>query len=94
MKRLRMFLKSELINRNLFTAINSWAVAVIRYSAAIMGWTKEEMQNLDRVTRKLLFNFKAVYPKSNIDQLYMKRDSGGKGLVSIEECVANERRNL
>ena len=93
-KCLRILLKSKLNSRNLFMAINSLVVAVIRYSAAIVGWTKEEMRNLNQVTRKLLYKFKAVHPKSNIDRLYTKRNNGGRDLISIEKCVANKSHNL
>ena len=37
MKRLKLLIKSKLDGRNLFHAINSWAVAVARYSAAFIG---------------------------------------------------------
>ena len=73
MKRLKLLLKSKLNGRNLFHAINSWAVTVVRYSAAFIGWTKEETQEMDRRTRKLLVQYKALHPKSNVTRLYMQR---------------------
>ena len=74
--------------------MNGWAVAVVRYSAGLIDWTKEEVRELDRVTRKLMFEHSALHPKSNVIRLYMKRKNGGRGLTGIEECVASEVRNL
>ena len=71
--RLKLLLKSKLNSPNLITAMNSWAVAVVRYSAGLIDWTKEEVRELDRVTRKLMFEHSALHPKSNVIRLYMKR---------------------
>jgi hypothetical protein len=94
LKRLRLLLKSHLNGRNLFSAINSWAVAVIRYSAAFIGWTQAEMMQLDRDTRKLLVKFGALHPKSNVVRVYMKRKNGGRGLIGVEDCVGGELRSV
>ena len=93
-KILKLLLKTKLNNGNLFSAINAWAVAVIRYSAAFIGWTKEELKDIDRATRKLIKNFGGLHPRSCIQRLYMKRCNGGRGLIGIEECVAGELRTL
>ena len=94
LERLRLLLKTRLNGRNLFTAINSWAVAVVRYSAAFVAWTQDEMKQLDRETRRLLVKFGALHPKSNILRIYMKREKGGRGLIGIEECVGGELRSV
>ena len=44
-------LKSKLNSGNVVTAINSRAVAVIRYDARLMKWTKDEIRTIDRKTR-------------------------------------------
>ena len=78
LKRLRLLLKSKPNSRNMLSAINSWAVAVVRYSAAFIGWTKEETQELDRQTRKLLVQSNALHSKSNVLRVYMRRKEGGR----------------
>ena len=50
------------------------------------------MRELDRSTRKILVKYGALHPKSNVQRVYMKRKSGGRGLISVEECVASELR--
>ena len=56
-------MKTYLNGKNLFQALNSWAISVIRYSAAFLDWTKEETKELDRSTRKQLIAGQALHPK-------------------------------
>ena len=51
-RRVRKILKSKLNGGNIIKAINARAVSVIRYSAGIIDSTKEELQIMDRKTRK------------------------------------------
>ena len=64
-----------------------WAISLLRYSAAFLDWTKEELQQLDRRTRKLLTMHKGLHPKSNVDRLYISRKEGGRGLLNVEGTV-------
>ena len=52
--RMKKQLKSKLNARNLIQGINFWAVASVRQSAAIVDWTKEDLQQFDRKMRILL----------------------------------------
>ena len=49
---------------------------------------------MDRKTRKVLNMYQALHPRSNVDRLYLPRSEGGKGLLSLEECVNAEKRSL
>ena len=40
--RVKAVSKSFLYSRNLFTALNVWAVSVVRYTAGILDWTGDE----------------------------------------------------
>ena len=42
---------------------------------------------IDRKTRKLFTIYGALHHKSNVDRLYIPRKEGGRGLISIEDCV-------
>ena len=42
--------KTQLNRKNLFLALNTWAISVIKYSAALLDWTNEETKELDRLT--------------------------------------------
>ena len=80
--------------KNLFLALNTWAITVIRYSAAFLDWTKEEIKELDRWTRKQLIAGRALHAKSNVMRLYIKRKYVGRGLINVEECCAAELRSI
>ena len=45
-------------------------------------------------TRKILTMNGIFHKKSNVDRLYMKRCDGGRGLISVEDCVRMEEANL
>lgn len=93
-RRVKAVAKSKLYSKNLFTALNSWAVSIVRYSAGILDWTVQELKSLDIKTRKILTMNGIFHKKGNVDRLYLKRREGGRGLISIEDCVRSEEGNL
>ena len=72
-RRVRHVLKSKLNGMNTFSAINSRAVVVVRYSAEVVQWRKSELQEIDRKTRKLLTIYRTYHLQSDKDRLYLKR---------------------
>ena len=92
--RIRKFLKTKLNSVNTISAINSRAVAVIKYSAGVIKWTKEELQNLDRKTRELLTIYWAFHPRGDKDSLCSSRRNGGRGLIRVKDCVNMEISKL
>lgn len=46
--------KSKLNSRYLVPGINAWAAWVLTYGAGIVEWIKEDLANLDRMTRKIM----------------------------------------
>ena len=93
-RRLRLVLRSKLNGKNKIKAINTLAVALLRYGAGIINWKVEELKSLDRTTRKTLTMYGALHPRSDVDRLYVKRKEGGRGLINIEDCVNSEKNNL
>ena len=93
-RRVRKILNSKLNGKNIITSINSRAVSIIRYSAGVLNWPVAEVKELDRKTRKQLTMHGAHHPKANTDRLYMKRESGGRGLISVEDCIEIESNSL
>ena len=91
-KRITLLMKTHLNGKDLFLALNTWVITVIRYSAAFLDWTKEETKELNRWTRKQLIAGRALHPNSNVMRIYIKRRYGGRGLISVEECCAAELR--
>eukprot|EP00116_Pleurobrachia_bachei_P000806 sb/3461068/ len=91
--RVKRLLSSSLHGKNLVTAINTWAIPVIRYGAGILDWTATEAKGLDMMTRKIL---RRGFIKSNsdIDRLYVSRKLGGRGLQRIEDVIVKEETGL
>ena len=71
-RRLGLILKSKLNDKNKIQAVNSWAVALLRYGAGIINWKVDELEKMNRTTRKTLAMYGALHPKSDIDRLYLK----------------------
>ena len=93
-RRIRQVLKSKLNGGNLVREVNTWTVSLIRYSAAFVSWRKSELQAIDRNTRNLFTMYGALHPKSDVDRLYIPRKEGGRGFISIEDCVELVIRGL
>jgi len=49
---------------------------------------------MDVNTRKILTMNGIFHKKENVDRLYLKRNEGGRGLMSVEDCVRVEENNL
>ena len=94
LRRVKKVAESKLYAGNVVGAVNSWAVSVVRYTAGILEWTDSELKAMDVKTRKRLTMNGAFHIRSNVDRLYMKRKVGGRGLMSVEECVRSEELAL
>ena len=93
-RRIRLILESKLNGGNVIKAMNTWAVAVLRYSGGILDWTKEELEGMDRKTRKLMTINRALHPRANVARLYLPRNEGGRGMKSVEETIRTEEHGL
>ena len=93
-RRVKLVAGSGLNGGNMMSAVNAWAVSVVRYTAGVLDWTQKELDTLDKKTRKILTMNGAFHMASSVDRLYMKRKDGGRGLISVEECVRAEERGL
>ena len=89
-----MILKSKLNGRNKITTLNIWAVSILRYGAGILKWNKNELQDTDRKTRKLMTINNELHPQSDIARLHVSRKNGGRGLIGCENRVKSEENSL
>ena len=87
LRRTRKLLETKPSCRNLFKEINTWAVHLVRYSGPFLKWTRDELKQMDQRTRKVITMHKALYPRDDVDRLYVSRKEGGRGLASIEDAV-------
>ena len=83
-RRVRHVLKSKVNGVDIFSAINSRAVAVVRYSAGGVHWRKDELQKINRKTRKLLAIYRTYHPQSDKD--LCKKKSRRKGINKCGGC--------
>ena len=84
-RRIKLVLKSELNARNKIVAINTLAVAVILYNYGVIDWKLDEIQDLDRMTRKQLCMNQMLARKADVDRIYLPYQEGGRSLMNLEK---------
>ena len=87
LRRTRKLLETKLSCLNLIKGINTWDVPLIRYSGPFLKWTRDELEQMYQITRKLMTMHKALHPRDDVDRLYVSRKEGGRWLASIEDSV-------
>jgi hypothetical protein len=60
----------------------------------VIKWTQAELEEMDRSTRKLLTIHRGSAMKSDVNRLYTSRSEGGRGLVSVSDCIKIEEASL
>ena len=93
-RKLRKVLKSKLNGGSSFRGVNTWAVSLLRYSAAFFRWRKSELQAINRKTSKLFTIYGTLYPKSDVDRSYIPRKEGRENFISIEDFFELAIRGL
>ena len=82
-QQIKLVLNSELNARNRIAAINTLAVPVVLYG--ITDWKLNEMQNLDKMTRKQLCLNWMLAKKADVDRIYLQWQEGGRSLMNLEK---------
>ena len=85
--RTRKLLETKLYSTILVKGINTWDVLLVRYSVPFLKWTREELKQMDKRTRKLMIMHKALHPRNDINRIYVSRREGRRGLASIKDAV-------
>ena len=57
-------------------------------------WNKEELQDIDKKSRKIMTMNKELHLRSDVARIYVLRKKGGRVLISCECCVRREESNL
>ena len=81
--RIHKLCQSRLNSRNLFKAINEYAISVLNYNIAQVDYTVEESKGLDHKVRTILRSYKAHYQPASLERLYLSRKDNGRGLNNI-----------
>lgn len=82
--RLTLILKSRLNSKNMFRAINAYAIPVLTYSFGIVKWSNTDLEELNRLNRTKLTEHRKLHPNSCIERITISRDEGGRGLLDIQ----------
>ena len=85
MKWIRKIWSSELHSNNKVIAHNTFAIPVLTPTFGSIKWTKDELEQMDVKTRKILSCNGSFNVNSDIDRLYTNRDKGGWGFNSIAD---------
>ncbi|GJQ79250.1 hypothetical protein Trydic_g5494 [Trypoxylus dichotomus] len=83
-KTLRTIWMSELTAKHKSTATNMLSMPIVSHTFASIRWNVDEINQLDRDTRKTLTMCKNLHPKASAQRLYLPRHEGGRGLINIE----------
>ena len=81
LRRVRQIWNSELYSRNKVLAHNIFAIPVLTPTFGILEWTKQDLDDLDIKTRKILTACASFHINSDIDRLYCYRKYGGRGCI-------------
>ena len=84
LRRTRKLLETKLSSRKLIKGINTWAVQLVRYSGPFLKWTREELKQMDQITRNLMTMYKPLHPRDDVDRLYVSRKEWGRGSASMD----------
>ena len=82
-KRVRKIWSSELSGYNKFISHNAFAVPVLIPTFGLLDWTIDEIDSIDKKTRKILTMTGNFHKNSDIDRFYMPRKLGGRGIKEI-----------
>ena len=74
-KAFRLFMKSQLKGKNKIKVANTWAVSLMRYGAGTIKLNKEELQEIDRKSRKFVTMNKELHPRSDVARICIPRKS-------------------
>ena len=84
-QQIKLVLNPELNARNRIAAINTLAVPVVLYSYGIIDWKLNEIQDLDKMTRKQLCMNWMLAKKADVDTIYLPCQEGGRSLMNLEK---------
>ena len=60
----------------------------------IIQWKASELEDLNRKSKKTIAMCGGLHTKSDVDRLYVGRKEGGRGLISVEQCIREEENSL
>ena len=93
-RRVKLICKSNIYAGNFICGMNAWAIMCDEVQWRNYSLDKRGTSGMDRRTRKIITLNRCLYSRSSVARLYMKRKEGGRGLISVDDCITTERRGL
>ena len=81
---IKLVLNSELNARNKIVAINTLGVPAVLYSYGVINLKLDEVQSLDKMTRKHLYMNQMLAKKAEVDRIYLLGQECGRSLMDLE----------
>ena len=89
-----MIPKSKLNGTNKIMVLNTCEVAIMSYGARILKWNKNELQEMDRKSRKFMMMDKELHLRGDVARLYVSRINNGRGILRYENFVKSEENGF
>ena len=90
-RRLQMFIKTELNDKNLIMATNTKVIPVAANPMNVCKFTKAELDEVDLVVKRELRKCNIMGRQSSEQRLYLKRDACGLGLKPLRDVYVETR---
>lgn len=83
-RRINSICKMQLSSKNLFKALNTYAIPMLTYSFGVVRWSITDINALEIKTRSTLTQHRYHYPKSAIERVSIPKKEGGRELIDIK----------
>ena len=89
-----MLCGSGLNGKNMMKAVNTYAMPVLVYSFGVIHWSDTDMEESQRVTRKVLTKYRHHHPKAAVERTMIARIDGGRGIIDVMELRDRQIHNM
>lgn len=76
---------TKLNARNLFNALNEFAISTINYYIGLIDYKPEELREMDNMIKRILARHNITRNASNKERIYLSRNELGRGLQNIQD---------
>lgn len=90
-------MRSKLNGRNKIKAVNTWAVALLRYSGGVIRCQRmnSKKNGQDDQESKVMARNKELHgPGSDTTRMYLSRKKGGRGIITDVKLVSVGKRTI
>ena len=89
----RELLVTKLYRRKLIKKVNTWGFLLVRYLGPFLKWTREELKQMDQITRKLMTMHKALHPRDDVDIICQEKKEK-EDLLALNTALTHHYNNL